>query len=120
MTRRVGIAMCMLGVIFAAGQAEAGWWERKTDRKIDRRVDRKMDRKAERRDALIEPERPALERVSDRRIDRKAERAGERKKERRDDVRGAERRTEPKPAAETHQGASETGVSPAPAGSTAQ
>jgi len=110
----------MLGVIFAAGQAEAGWWERKTDRKIDRRVDRKMDRKAERRDALIEPERPALERVSDRRIDRKAERAGERKKERRDDVRGAERRTEPKPAAETHQGASETGVSPAPAGSTAQ
>ena len=98
MKRSLGIAICMmLGTLFTLEQAQADVLdrrERKTDRKIDRRVDRKMERKAERRDALIEPERPALERVSDRRIDRKAERAGERKEERRDDVRGEDRRPE--------------------------
>ena len=108
----------MMGAVFAVGQAEAGPWERKTDRKIDRRVDRKMDRKAERRDALITPERPAIEGVSDRRIERRAERQGERKKERRDDVRGAERRAEPQPVTQTPEGASEAVAAPTPSSST--
>ncbi len=104
MKRRIGIAICMmLGVVFALEQARAEVWdrrERKTDRRIERRVDRKTEHKAERRDALVEPERPALERVSDRRIDRKAERAAKRKKERRDAVRGEDRRPVPGSAAD--------------------
>ena len=96
MKRRAWIMVCVLGVVCAAGQAEARWWERKTDRQIDRRVDRKMDRNVERRDERIDPERPAVERMSDRRINRRAERQGERKKARRDDRRGAERHSEPR------------------------